>query len=100
MQIEALTILNSNLSNFKELVGYANTIQLSSLAKVSEGGYILIKYLQNYRKDPTEEIWKETFKYITYVMRLLVINKPVEDLDLFISYLNEPIKIYLSKENK
>lgn len=100
VQIEALTILNSNLSNFKELVGYANTIQLSSLAKVSEGGYILIKYLQNYRKDPTEEIWKETFKYITYVMRLLVINKPVEDLDLFISYLNEPIKIYLSKENK
>lgn len=100
VQIEALTILTSNLNNFKELVGYANTIQLSSLAKVAEGGYILIKYLQNYRKDPTEEIWKETFKYITYVMRLLVINKPVEDLDLFISYLNEPIKIYLSKENK
>ncbi len=100
VQIEALNILNSNLSNFKELVGYANTIQLVSLAKVSEGGYILIKYLQNYRKDPTEEIWKETFKYITYVMRLLIINKPVEDLDLFISYLNEPIKIYLSKENK
>jgi hypothetical protein len=98
VQIEALTILNSNLSNFKELVGYANTIQLASLAKVAEGGYILIKYLQNYRKDPTEEIWKETFKYIIYVMRLLVINKPVEDLDLFISYLNEPIKIYLSKE--
>lgn len=100
VQIEALTILTSNLNNFKELVGYANTIQLGSLAKVAEGGYILIKYLQNYRKDPTEEIWKETFKYITYVMRLLVINKPVEDLDLFISYLNEPIKIYLSKENK
>jgi len=100
VQIEALNILTSNLNNFKELVGYANTIQLSPLAKVSEGGYILIKYLQNYRKDPTEEIWKETFKYITYVMRLLVINKPVEDLDLFISYLNEPIKIYLSKENK
>lgn len=99
-QIEALTILNANLSNFKELVGYANTIQLTSLAKVAEGGYILIKYLQNYRKDPTEEIWKETFKYIIYVTRLLVINKPVEDLDLFISYLNEPIKIYLSKENK
>jgi len=98
VQIEALTILNSNLSNFKELVGYANTIQLASLAKVAEGGYILIKYLQNYRKDPTEEIWKETFKYIIYVMRLLVINKPIEDLDLFISYLNEPIKIYLSKE--
>jgi hypothetical protein len=100
VQIEALNILNSNLNNFKELVGYANTIQLSSLAKVAEGGYILIKYLQNYRKDPTEEIWKETFKYIIYVMRLLIINKPVEDLDLFISYLNEPIKIYLSKENK
>lgn len=100
VQIEALTILNANLNNFKELVSYANTIQLGSLAKVSEGGYILIKYLQNYRKDPTEEIWKETFKYITYVMRLLIINKPVEDLDLFISYLNEPIKIYLSKENK
>ncbi len=100
VQIEALNILISNLNNFKELVGYANTIQLASLAKVAEGGYILIKYLQNYRKDPTEEIWKETFKYIIYVMRLLIINKPVEDLDLFISYLNEPIKIYLSKENK
>lgn len=100
VQIEALNILISNLNNFKELVGYANTIQLASLAKVAEGGYILIKYLQNYRKDPTEEIWKETFKYIIYVMRLLIINKPVEDLDLFISYLNEPIKIYLSRENK
>ncbi|MBS1493392.1 MAG: hypothetical protein JST55_07775 [Bacteroidetes bacterium] len=100
VQIEALNILISNLNNFKELVGYANTIQLASLAKVAEGGYILIKYLQNYRKDPTEEIWKETFKYIIYVMRLLIINKPVEDLDLFISYLNEPIKIYLSKESK
>ena len=100
VQIEALTLLASNLNNFKELVSYANTIGLVSLAKVSEGGYILIKYLQNYRKDPTEEIWKETFKYIIYVMRLLILDKPVEDLDLFISYLNEPIKIYLSKEPK
>ncbi|MBX7044776.1 MAG: hypothetical protein K1X86_02975 [Ignavibacteria bacterium] len=100
VQMEALNILTANLNNFKELVGYANTIQLGSLAKVAEGGYILIKYLQNYRKDPTEEIWKETFKYIVYVMRLLILNKPVEDLELFITYLNEPIKIYLSKENK
>jgi len=100
VQIEALTLLASNLNNFKELVSYANSIGLVSLAKVAEGGYILIKYLQNYRKDPTEEIWKETFKYIIYVMRLLILDKPVEDLDLFISYLNEPIKIYLSKEQK
>ncbi len=101
---DRLRLLGENLNNFKELVQNAKAINLERLAKLSEGGYILIKYIQNYRIDPSSEEMKDIFQYITYNLKLLVLDKPAEDIDVFISYLNDPVKIFteqdkISKEN-
>ena len=95
---DRLRLLGENLNNFKELVQNAKAINLDKLAKLSEGGYILIKYIQNYRIDPSSEEMREIFGYITYNLKLLVLDKPAEDIDVFISYLYDPVKIFTEQK--
>ncbi|CAN5463144.1 hypothetical protein BH10BAC5_BH10BAC5_10620 [soil metagenome] len=96
---DRLRLLGGNLNNFKELVQNAKAINLDKLAKLSEGGYILIKYIQNYRIDPSSDEMKDVFSYITYNLKLLVLDKPADDIDVFISYLYDPVKIFTEQKN-
>jgi len=48
--------------------------------------------------DPLDAEIKEIFKYIIYNFKLIYLDKPTKDIDVFISYLNDPIKIFADKK--
>lgn len=96
---EALRSLSGNLINFKEIVKSARELNMLKLAHLSEGAYIFLKFLQNYRINPVTIEIREIFGYITYNMKSLMIDNESEDIDIFISYLNDPVKIF-SKTGK
>ena len=73
---------------------------MKKLMQMSESGYIFVKFLQNYRINPVTIETKEIFGYIIYNLKALVIGKPVDDIDLFISYLNDPVKIFSKTAKK
>lgn len=97
---EALRGLSGNLNNFKDMVKVAKELQMKKLVQLAEAGYIFVKFLQNYRINPVTIESTEIFGYIIYNLKALVIEKPVEDIDLFISYLNDPVKIFSKTEKK
>lgn len=97
---EALRSLSANLNNLKEIVKLAKDLDMKKMGLLSEASYIFIKFLQNYRINPVSAETKEIFSYIIYNMKSIILNKPVEDIDVFISYLNDPVKIFSKKEKK
>lgn len=96
---EALRSLSGALSNLKDIVRIGQELKMKELVHLAEGSYVFVKFLQNYRINPVSIETKEIFGYIIYNFKLLVLGRPVEDLELFISYLNDPVKIF-SKEKK
>jgi hypothetical protein len=97
---EALRSLSSSLNNFKEIVKISKEMNMKKLVQMAESGYIFVKFLQNYRINPVTIETKEIFGYIIYNLKSLVIGKPVDDIDLFISYLNDPVKIFSKSAKK
>jgi hypothetical protein len=49
--------------------------------------------------NPFSEEIKEVLKYIIVNFKLLFLGKPTKDLEVFISYLNNPEKIFTQKED-
>ncbi len=99
-EYEALRRLSHTFTHFKELVGTANALEMKKLAQLAEASYIFVKFIQNYRMDPFESEITEVFKYIIYNFKLLFLEKPTKDIDLLISYLNDPVKIFEKKDKK
>lgn len=97
---EALRSLSASLNNFKEIVKLAKELGMHKLIQLAESSYVFVKFLQNYRINPVTIETKEIFGYIIYNFKLLVVGKTVEDIDLFISYLNDPVKIFSKAELK
>lgn len=96
---EALRSLSSNLGNLKEIVKISKELNLKKLIQLTEASYIFLKFLQNYRINPVTVESKEVFGYIVYNLKSLVMGNETEDIDIFISYLNDPVKIF-SKSGK
>jgi len=97
---EALRSLSGGLTNFKEIVMLSKELDMKKIIQLAEASYIFIKFLQNYRINPVTVETKEIFGYIIYNLKSLVMGKEMEDLDIFISYLNDPVKIYSKKSDK
>ena len=97
---EALRRLSHTFAHLKELVSIANALEMRKLSQLAEAGYIFIKFIQNYRMNPFESEISEVFKYIIYNFKLIFLDKPTKDIDLLISYLNDPVKIFEKKEKK
>ncbi|MBC8489464.1 MAG: hypothetical protein H8D45_25890 [Bacteroidetes bacterium] len=95
---EALRRLSGTFSHLKEIVNISKILKLEQMAKLSEANYIFVKFLQNYRLDPFDKEIKEILKYMVYNFKLIFLDKSTRDLDLFISYLNDPVKIF--EQNK
>jgi hypothetical protein len=91
---EGLRRLSGTFKVFKEFVKISKGLDLPKLAQLSESSYIFIKFLQNYRLDPFDKEVKEILKYIIYNFKLIALDKPTKDLDIFVSYLNDPVKIF------
>ncbi len=96
---EALRSLTGNLNNLKDLVKLSKELDMKKMVQISEASYIFIKFLQNYRIDPLTDDIRDIFRYIVYNMKSSVINRHVDDFEVFISYLNDPVKIF-SKTGK
>jgi hypothetical protein len=97
---EALRRLSHTFTHLKEMVNIANILEMRKVAQLAEASYIFVKFVQNYRMDPFESEISEVFKYIIYNFKLIFLDKPTKDIDLLISYLNDPVKIFEKKEKK
>ena len=97
---EALRRLSHTFTHLKEMVNIANMLEMRKVAQLAEASYIFVKFVQNYRMDPFENEISEVFKYIIYNFKLIFLDKPTKDIDLLISYLNDPVKIFEKKEKK
>jgi hypothetical protein len=98
---EALRRLSATFSHFKEIVGIANSLEMFRMAQLAEASYIFIKFMRNYRVNPfeTENDVDEVLKYLVDSFKRVFLDKPVKDIDLFLTYLNDPVKIISHKKN-
>jgi len=97
---ESIRKLSVTFALFREIVNIARVLEMNKVAHLAEAGYIFVKFVQNYRIDPFKEEVSEVFKYLIYSFKLLYLDKPVKDFDKFVSFLNEPVKIFYPKNNK
>jgi hypothetical protein len=97
---EALRRLSSTFPHLKEVVNVSKELKIEKLAQLAEANYIFTKFLQNYRLDPLDREISEIYKYMIYNFKLIFLDKPTKDLDVFISYLNDPVKIFEQTKNK
>lgn len=97
---EALRRLSSIFPHLKEIVSVSKQLKHDKTAKLSEASYIFVKFLQNYRLDPFDEDIQEILRYIIYNFKLIFLDKPTKELDLLISYLNDPVKIFEQTKTK
>lgn len=96
---EAHRTLSKTFPDFKEIVKYSVELEIENMAQLSEAAYIFIKYVQNYRIDPFGKDVKEILNYIIVNFKLLYLGKTSKDIEIFISYLNNPDKIFTEKNN-
>lgn len=97
---EGLRKLSTTFNNLKEIIRRANMLELREVAKLSEASYVFIKFIQNYRMNPFDDDIREIFKYIIYNFKAASLDKPNDDMERFISYLNDPVKIFTQKNKK
>ncbi|MCX7834077.1 MAG: hypothetical protein N2490_07695 [Ignavibacteria bacterium] len=90
----ALTTLSKTFNYFRDIVKLSKELKIENMAKLSEASYIFIKFIQNYRMDPLSKDIKEILNYIVVNMKLLFLDKKTKDFELFISYLNNPERIF------
>jgi len=97
---EALRKLSATFVRFKEMVNISRILKINKLAQLSEASYIFVKFLQNYRLDPYDEDVKEIFKFIIFNFKLIFLDKPTKDIDVFISILNDPVQVFSKTKMK
>jgi len=97
---ESLRKLSVTFALFREIVNIARVLEMKRVAHLAEAGYVFVKFVQNYRIDPFKDEVTEVFKYLIYSFKLLYLDKPVKDFDTFVSFLNDPVKIFYSKKQK
>ncbi|MCI0472743.1 MAG: hypothetical protein L0Y76_04080 [Ignavibacteria bacterium] len=95
---ESLRKLSSAFTVFREIVNVSGILEMNKLARLAEAGYVFVKFIQNYRLDPFKEDVTEVFKFMIYSFKLIYLDKPVKELEVFISYLNDPVKIFHQKK--
>jgi len=94
---ESLRKLSVTFSLFREIVNIARILEMNKVAHLAEAGYVFVKFVQNYRIDPFKDEVIEVFKYLIYSFKLIYLDKPVKDFDTFLSFLNDPVKIFYQK---
>jgi len=95
---ESLRKLSSTFTVFREIVNVSGILEMNKLARLAEAGYVFVKFIQNYRLDPFKEDVIEVFRFMIYSFKLIYLDKPVKELEVFISYLNDPVKIFHQKK--
>jgi hypothetical protein len=94
---ESLRKLSVTFALFREIVNIARILEMNKVAYLAEAGYVFVKFVQNYRIDPFKDEVTEVFKYLIYSFKLIYLDKPVKDFDTFVSFLNDPVKIFYQK---
>jgi hypothetical protein len=94
---ESLRKLSVTFTLFREIVNIARVLEMNKVAHLAEAGYVFVKFVQNYRIDPFKIEVTEVFKYLIYSFKLIYLDKPVKDFDTFLSFLNDPVKIFYQK---
>ena len=94
---ESIRKLSAAFAIFREIVNISRILELGKISHLAEAGYVFVKFVQNYRIDPFKQEVSETFKFLIYCFKLLYLDKPVKDYDTFVSFLNQPVKIFYPK---
>lgn len=87
---ESLRALSPSFINFKKIVEISLRLKKEDLAKLAEASYVFIKHIQNYRINPQSKQILEILDDIINSMKLLFLEKQLDDIQLFIKFLNNP----------
>ncbi len=87
---ESLRALSPSFINFKKIVEISLRLKKDDLAKLAEASYVFIKHIQNYRINPQSQHILEILDDIINSMKLLFLEKQLDDIQLFIKFLNNP----------
>ncbi len=87
---ESLRALSPSFINFKKIVEISLRLKKDDLAKLAEASYVFIKHIQNYRINPQSRHILEILDDIINSMKLLFLEKQLDDVQLFIKFLNSP----------
>lgn len=91
---DSIKALSGSLNSFRNIAQHAKELELPDLARMSEASFNFVKYICNYKKDPADQTNKEALNYIVHSLKSLLIGREVEELELFMTYLNDPMKLY------
>lgn len=94
---EYLRKLSVTFTNFREIVNIARILEKNKIAQLAEAGYLFVKFIQNYRINPYQKETTEAIEYLIFSFKMIYFEKPVKDLDLFITFLNDPVQIFHHK---
>ncbi|MFI5144970.1 MAG: hypothetical protein ACHQJ4_05180 [Ignavibacteria bacterium] len=72
----------------------AAAADLTDLLKLSEVSYVFLKYVKDYRMDMQDSEIRQVIKYIIITFKILIKGKKTEDFNIFVEYLNTPVKIF------
>lgn len=87
---ESLRALSPSFINFKKIVEVSLRLKKDDLVKLAEASYVFIKHIQNYRINPQSQHILEILDDIINSMKLLFLEKQLDDIQLFIKFLNNP----------
>ncbi len=90
---ESLRALSPSFIDFKKIVEISLRLKKEDLAKLAEASYVFIKHIQNYRINPQSQHIMEILDDIINSMKLLFLEKQLDDIQLFIKFLNNPENI-------
>jgi len=94
---EYLRKLSVTFTNFREIANIARILEKNKIAQLAEAGYLFVKFIQNYRINPYQKETSEAIEYLIFSFKMIYFEKPVKDLDLFITFLNDPVQIFHHK---
>lgn len=72
----------------------AAAADFADVLKLSEVSYVFLKYVKDYRMDMQDSEILQVIKYIIITFKLLIKGRKTEDFNIFVEYLNTPVKIF------
>lgn len=72
----------------------ASAAKFEDVLKLSEVSYVFLKYVKDYRMDMADSEIQQVIKYIIITFKILIKGRKTEDFNIFVEYLNTPVKIF------
>ncbi len=93
-KFDALEKINDMNYCMRMLAKTASASNMNDVLKLSEVSYVFLKYVKDYRMDMADREIQQVVKYIIITFKILIKGRKTEDFNIFVEYLNTPVKIF------